>query len=89
MGNFMKSSNRSQISVSSAITNGPQGGGNKKAGFPYLVGRGQWTSIALQTNRNGVYGCNCPLKTLQFTSNPNVRPSRPIGIRPHSYPSMF
>ena len=32
----------------SSITNQNQGGGSKKAGLPYLVGRETWTSIAFK-----------------------------------------
>jgi len=54
-----------------------QGGGNKKAGFPYQIGRTSWTPIFLQCNNYGVRCCK--LSTLQFTVNPNVRQSRPTG----------
>lgn len=54
-----------------------QGGGDKKAGFPYQVGRSAWSAIYL--------GCDsyqtrcCTLRQLQITVNPRVRSSRPIG----------
>ena len=32
----------------SSITNQNQGGGSKKAGFPYIIGRSSWSSIALK-----------------------------------------
>jgi hypothetical protein len=69
------SSNRARNYTST--TNQPQGGGNKKAGFPYLVGRSAWTSNALG-NTNYAIRC-CSLRSLQFTANPNVRMSRPAG----------
>ena len=53
-----------------------QGGGNKKAGFPYLVGRTMWSNIYLKSNT--VTNC-CGLPALQITKNPNVRLSRPMG----------
>lgn len=53
-----------------------QGGGNKKAGFPALVGRDSWKSIFLGTSRNS---CGCTLKRLQLTFNPKVKQSRPTG----------
>ena len=60
-----------------STTNQPQGGGNKKAGFPYQIGRSAWTSIALD---------NSSLRSLQFTANPNVRMSRPTGTAvPNTY----
>ena len=60
-----------------STTNENQGGGNKKAGFPYQVGRSSWTSIFLGTNNYGVRCCS--LSGLKFTANPNVRLSRPTG----------
>ena len=56
-----------------------QGGGNKKAGFPYMVGRDYQTSIAFN-NTNVVKGKCCTLgsyQTLIFTSP--VSQSRGIG----------
>lgn len=82
MANGFRTSNRAGF-VSSATTNQNQGGGDKKAGFPYIIGRTQWTNIAFETNNNGMNGtCNCSLKSLQFTKFPNVRQSRPVSIRP-------
>jgi hypothetical protein len=46
------------------IINQNQGGGNKKAGFPYMVGRGWQTSIAFD-NTNVVSGHCCTLKSYQ------------------------
>jgi hypothetical protein len=67
-----------------STTNQPQGGGNKKAGFPYQIGRSAWTSIALG-NSNYAIRC-CSLRNLQFTANPNVRMSRPTGSAvPNTY----
>jgi len=56
-----------------------QGGGSKKAGFPYLIGRGWQTSIAFN-NTNVIMGKCCTLnsyQTLLFTSP--VSQSRSIG----------
>jgi len=69
------SSNRARNYTST--TNQPQGGGNKKAGFPYQVGRSAWTSNALGNSKYHIRCCG--LRTLQFTANPNVRMSRPTG----------
>jgi hypothetical protein len=58
----------------SSIVNQNQGGGSKKAGFPYEIGRTSWTTIAM--NERGLP------RTLDFmrrTVNPNVNQSRPIG----------
>jgi hypothetical protein len=50
--------------------NQPQGGGSKKAGFPYQIGRTTWSSIFID---------NQSRSTLIMTKNPNVRISRPMG----------
>jgi hypothetical protein len=52
------------------------GGGNKKAGFPYQVGRTMWSTIALGGDNVG--NC-CGLPSLKITKNPRVRLSRPMG----------
>jgi len=72
-GNMFSSTSKSQMG-SNAITVQNQGGGNKKAGFPYIVGRTQWTNIAF--NEQGGMG---NLKFMMKTVNPNVSISRPIG----------
>ena len=64
----------------SQTINQNQGGGNKKAGFPYIVGRGWQTSIAFN-NTNVVQGKCCQLKsyqTLLFTSP--VSQARGVGV---------
>ena len=58
----------------SLIINQNQGGGEKKAGFPYIVGRGWQTSIAFN-NTNVVAGKCCTLdsyKTMLFTYKVNA-----------------
>ena len=55
-----------------------QGGGSKKAGLPYQIGRGSYTSV-IMNNTDVVNGHCCTLKsfmTMPFTT-PNQ--SRPIG----------
>lgn len=59
----------------SSITNRASGGGDKKAGLPYLVGRTASSSIALD-------GTSQKLSILQMPMTSNVRPSRPIGVTP-------
>jgi hypothetical protein len=71
----------------SSITNQNQGGGSKKAGFPYLVGRDSWTSIAIR--QQGGQFLDEATKGLQFTLNPNVRQSRPVGMTPGAGRSYF
>jgi len=87
-GRAFSSSNRSNMG-SNVSTVQSQGGGSKKAGFPYIVGRDSWSSIYLNGSQNAVLssrGC-CSLKKLQFTVNPNVNQSRPIGstYSPNTY----
>lgn len=77
-GNYMKGSNRSQMG-SNATTDVNQGGGNKKAGFPYQIGREYRTSIALGCTAPLTGNC-CSLK--QMNTLPNgyrVIQSRSIG----------
>jgi hypothetical protein len=78
-GNAFRSSSRAQMG-SSAMTTQSQGGGNKKAGFPYIIGRDSWFPIYNNYN-------NRPLKNLQMNLRPNARPSRPIGstYSPNTY----
>jgi hypothetical protein len=68
---------------SNVNTVGPQGGGDKKAGFPYQIGRGYRTSIAFHTcnpaNYDKVNKYCCNLVGMQYTVNPKTNISRPIG----------
>lgn len=59
---------------SGTTTNQNQGGGDKKAGFAYQVGRDHWTQIYF-TER----GINRPLPQLQQIVFPLANISRPIG----------
>jgi len=61
---------------SNVYTDVNQGGGNKKAGFPYQVGRNWHSSLILGIAN--VTRCQT-LTCMQFTLNPNVRQSRGIG----------
>jgi len=81
-GNAFRSSSRAQMG-SSAITTQNVGGGSKKAGFPYMVGRSSWTSIHFNST-NPVDGHCCKLKSYQMNLFPNARQSRPIGVSPVS-----
>ena len=63
----------------SVIVNANQGGGNKKAGLPYQIGRDTWTSIFLRST-DPVYGKCCTHKqimTMPFT--PSNYQSRNTG----------
>jgi hypothetical protein len=66
-------------SNSNVFTNINQGGGNKKAGFPYQIGREWRTSIAFQTCDPNVRKSCCTLKNWNTTVFPLARQSRPIG----------
>jgi len=55
----------------SSIVNQNQGGGSKKAGLPYIVGRDHWTGRFLRTTP--------PLKTLSKTMVFTRNTVRPIG----------
>lgn len=61
----------------SSIVNQNQGGGEKKAGFPYQIGRTSWSSIFIG-GVDPVHNRCCKLsgyqKTLVFTKN-TVRPT--------------
>lgn len=69
-------SNKSQM-LSNALTVGNQGGGEKKAGFPYQIGRESWASIFLNST-DPISGRCCKrsnlAQTLIFTKN-TVRPT--------------
>jgi len=59
----------------SSITNQKQGGGSKKAGLPYQVGRSSWESVMMHGTKQSI-----PL--LKVPATTSVRQSRPIGTRP-------
>lgn len=58
-----------------SITNRASGGGDKKAGLPYLVGRNTVSTVALRHSAQS-------LSILQMPLTSNARPSRPIGMTP-------
>jgi len=63
----------------SVTVNANQGGGNKKAGLPYQIGRETWTSIFLRAT-DPIYGRCCTQKdqmTMKFT--PSTYQARPTG----------
>lgn len=73
-------SNSTRGSHMSSIVNQNQGGGNKKAGFPYQVGRDSWTSIAFDScNPTHIDFRCCSLKLYNRTVMPMANFSRPIG----------
>ena len=58
-----------------SITNQNQGGGSKKAGLPYQVGRESGSSIAMRGTSQRISVLRMPLTT-------TTSQSRPIGVRP-------
>jgi hypothetical protein len=64
---------------SNVYTSQNQGGGSKKAGLAYQVGRDSWSSIYINGSSPVLSNSCCSLKKLQFTANPKVSQSRGIG----------
>lgn len=85
MTNPFRSSSKAQMG-SSVYTTQNQGGGSKKAGFPYQIGRETWTSIALRSTDPAQGHC-CQLTKLQVNLFPNANQSRNIGstYTPNTY----
>ena len=82
-GGAWSNSNKNRM-LSNVYTVQNQGGGDKKAGFPYQIGRDHWASIFFDTcdaNNKDNFRC-CKLsdinKTLVFTRNT----VRPVGNDP-------
>lgn len=71
------SSSKRTSSIAS-IVNQSQGGGNKKAGFPYHVGRDSWTSVYFNAV-DPVNGHCCTLGNMQQVLFPLASISRPVG----------
>jgi hypothetical protein len=63
-----------------SIMNQNQGGGDKKAGFPYQVGRSSATTVAFKMT-DPVNGHCCNLSSFNTTIFPLARASRPIGTK--------
>jgi hypothetical protein len=63
---------------SNAITDQNQGGGDKKAGFPFMIGRDSWTSIYMD-NTNVVNGNCCKLSNYNTVLFPLANFSRNIN----------
>jgi hypothetical protein len=60
----------------SSLVNATSGGGSKKGGLPYQIGRSWRTSIALGGS-NSTQKC-CSLKMLQSMPNKNPKCNRPL-----------
>jgi hypothetical protein len=72
MPNMFSSSHHHKI-ASTAITVQEQGGGEKKTGFPYIIGRTEHTTIAFRGR--GLQNLTFLMKTV----NPRTKSSRPIS----------
>lgn len=70
------SAKRSRYATS--IANQNQGGGNKKAGLPYQIGRESYTSV-IMGNTDIVNGHCCTLKSYMTMPFTTATLSRPIG----------
>jgi len=77
---MFRGSNHAQMG-SNTLTTQNQGGGKKKAGFPYMIGRTQHTEIAF-SEQPGINNLTFLKKTPY-----NVNQSRPIGstYSPNTY----
>jgi len=76
-GGAWSNSNKTRM-LSNSVTSQNQGGGVKKAGFPYQIGRESWASIFLHST-DPIHGRCCTRAkigtTMVFTKNT----IRPIG----------
>jgi hypothetical protein len=76
MGNPFRASNRNRMG-SNTLTDKNQGGGEKKAGFPYQIGRTSWTQTFM--HQNIPRGQCCKLSQMQQVLFPLAHQSRSIG----------
>jgi hypothetical protein len=72
---YYNASKRARHATSTMNQN--SGGGDKKAGFPYMIGRGYLTSIALRSTEPISGGC-CTLTKMNMTMK-TANASRGIG----------
>jgi len=63
----------------SSIVNQPSGGGNKKAGTPFIIGRSTWTSVAFKVRSIDVPLSNIQSNRFKRFSNINL----PVGFNGH------
>ena len=85
--NKMVLSGAKKTSYSSSRTNINSGGGNKKAGFPYQIGRSSWVSQDINScNITSSAKC-CGLK--QLNTNPAWMPCVSRGIGRNFNPSYW
>lgn len=70
----------SRVTNYSSRLNQSQGGGSKKAGFPYIIGRS--VSIHTAFSERGMIR---PFSVFLMPLSSNVRQSRPISSRPMNF----
>lgn len=75
--NMVYSQTRRTSSIAS-ITNQPNGGGSKKAGMPYQVGRISNSTVAFRMTSQ-------KLSVLRLPATTTTRQSRPINVRPMNW----
>jgi len=74
---YLNSSSRYRNAGS--LVNRSQGGGDKKAGFPYQIGRESYTSVLMHTS-DPVHGSCCTLKSYMTMPLRSTRfQPRPVG----------
>lgn len=76
-GGAWSNSNKTRM-LSNVSTVGKQGGGEKKAGLPYQIGRESWTSLFLHSTAP-VTGRCCNLGKVNTTMIFTKNTVRPIG----------
>jgi hypothetical protein len=76
-GGAWSNSNKARM-MSNVTTDRPQGGGEKKAGFPYQIGRESWASIFIHSV-DPINGRCCNLKKVGTTMTFTRNTIRPIG----------
>ena len=77
-GNPFRTSSSRYTVGSNAITVQNQGGGSRKAGFPYIIGRNSWSSIYIQGCAPITGNC-CTLNKLRIPLALTTNTVRPIG----------
>lgn len=60
----------------SSIINQKSGGGSKKAGTPYMIGRSTWSSVAFRVHHSNIPLLN--LQTNRFRTFPSM--NLPVGF---------
>ena len=68
-----------------SLVHRPQGGGDKKQGLPYQIGRDSWTSVFFNPHNGYVTGHCCKLKNMQQTLTYTRHVIRPVDGRPGNY----